>query len=70
MQARRKKFFDGYGDDVLTERQCQNLFVKLRSGNFNLVDAPPLEAYVDKVKLLVDANRRITTREIAERLNL
>ena len=58
----------------MTERQCQNWFAKFRSGNFNLEDAPrpgrPLEADVDKIKSLVDANRRITTREIAERLNL
>ena len=61
-------------EEVLTEGQCQNWFAKFRSGNFNLEDAPrpgwPLEADVDKIKSLVDANRRITTREIADRLNL
>ena len=44
------------------------------SGNFNLEDKPRpgrlLEADVDKIKSLVDANHRITTRQIAERLNL
>ena len=30
----------------------------------------PLEVDVDKIKSLVDANRRITTRQIVERLNL
>ena len=30
----------------------------------------PFEADVDQIKSLVDANRRITSREIAERLNL
>ena len=44
------------------------------SGNFNLYDVPrperPLEADVDKIKSLVDANRRKTTREITEQLNL
>nr|APL98298.1 putative DD34D transposase [Bactrocera tryoni] len=73
VQARRK-LCDVYGEDVLTERQCQNWFAKFRSGNFDLEDAPrpgrTLEADVDKIKSLVDANRRITTREIAERLNL
>ena len=63
-----------YGEDVLIERQCQNWFAKFRSGNFNLEDAPrpgrPLEAEVDKIKSLVDANRRITTPAIAQRLNL
>ena len=60
--------------EKMTERQCQNWFAKFRSGNFNLEDAPrpgrSLEADVDKIKWLVYANRRITTREIAERLNL
>ena len=51
----------------MTERQCQNWFAKCRSGNFNLEDAPhtgmPLEADVNKIKSLVDANRRITTQQ-------
>ena len=63
VQARRK-LCDVYGEDVLTKRQCQNWFAKLRSGNFNLEDAPRsgrrLEADVDKIKSLVEANRRIT----------
>ena len=70
----RRKLCDVFEEDVLIERQCQNWFAKFRSGNFNLEDAlrpgRPLEAVVDKIKSLVDANRRITTREIAERLNL
>ena len=56
----------------MTERQ--NWFAKFRSGNFTLEDAPrpgkPFEANVDKIKSLIDASRRITTREIAERLHL
>ncbi|XP_046836319.1 histone-lysine N-methyltransferase SETMAR-like [Vespa crabro] len=47
---------------------------KFRSGNFNVEDAlhsgRPVEADKDTVKALVDANRRITTRKIGERLNL
>ena len=70
----RKKLSDVYGEDVLTERQCQNWFAKFRSGNFDVEDAPrsgrPVEADEDTIKALIDANRRITTREIAERLNL
>ncbi|GAB1861621.1 SETMR methyltransferase [Camponotus japonicus] len=67
----RKKLSDVYGD-VLTERQCQNWFAKFRSGNFDVEDAPrsrrPVKADEDTIKALIDANRRITTREIAERL--
>ena len=62
-----------YGEDVLKERQCQNWFAKFRSGNFDVEDAPrsgrPVEADEDTIKAF-DANRRKTTREIAERLNL
>ncbi|CAK9827579.1 Histone-lysine N-methyltransferase SETMAR [Anthophora retusa] len=70
----RKKLADVYGEDVLTVRQCQNWFAKFRSGNFDAEDAPrsgrSVEADKDTIKALIDANRRITTREIAERLNL
>ncbi|CAH2265523.1 jg10074 [Pararge aegeria aegeria] len=64
----RKKLTDVYGEGVLTVRQCQNWFAKFRSGNFDVEDAPrsgrPVEADKDAIKALVDANRRITTREI------
>ncbi|XP_046837279.1 histone-lysine N-methyltransferase SETMAR-like [Vespa crabro] len=50
------------------------LVCKFRSGNFDVEDAPrsgkPVEADKDTIKALVDANRRITTREISESLNL
>ncbi|GFV77007.1 histone-lysine N-methyltransferase SETMAR [Trichonephila clavipes] len=70
----RKKLTDVYGEGVLTVRQCQNWFAKFRSGNFVVEDEPrsgrPVEADKDAIKALVDANRRITTREIGLRLNL
>jgi transposase len=70
----RKKLSDVYEEDVFTKRQCQNWFGKFRSGNFDVEDAPrsgrPVEADEDTIKVLIDENRRITTREIAERLNL
>ncbi|GFU68835.1 histone-lysine N-methyltransferase SETMAR [Trichonephila clavipes] len=67
----RKKLTDVYGEGVLTVRQCQNWFAKFRSSNFDVEDAPrsgrPVEADKDAIKALVDANRRITTREIGLR---
>ncbi|GFX48630.1 histone-lysine N-methyltransferase SETMAR [Trichonephila clavipes] len=70
----RKKLTNVYGEGVLTVRQCQNWFAKFRSGNFDVEDAPrsgrSVEADKDAIKALVDANRRITTREIKLRLNL
>ncbi|GFV79187.1 histone-lysine N-methyltransferase SETMAR [Trichonephila clavipes] len=70
----RKKLTDVYGEGLLTVRQCQKWFAKFRSGNFDVEDAPrsgrPVEAEKEAIKALVDANRRITTREIGLRLNL
>jgi len=70
----RKKICNVYGEDVLTERQCQNWFAKFRSANFDLKNKPrpgrPVEGNEGSIKALIDANRRITTREIAERLTL
>ncbi|GFW86721.1 histone-lysine N-methyltransferase SETMAR [Trichonephila clavipes] len=69
----RKKLTNVYGEGVLTVRQCQNWFAKFRSGNFDVEDAPsfgrPVEVDKDLTKA-VDANRRITTREIRLRINL
>ena len=71
IERAKMKFKQGenyvYGEVVLTESQWQNWFEKFWSGNFNFEDA---EADVDKIKSVVVANRWITTREIAERLNL
>lgn len=66
-KIKRKKLCKVYREGVLTV--CQ-WFSKFRSDNFNVKDEPrsgrPVEANEDKVK----ANRRLTTREIAARLNL
>ncbi|GFS85479.1 histone-lysine N-methyltransferase SETMAR [Trichonephila clavipes] len=71
----RKKLTDVYGEDVLTVCQCQNWFVKFRSGNCDVEDAPrsgrPVEADKDTIKALVDANRRITTqRNLCRRIDV
>ena len=73
MQA-RKKLYDLYGEKSLTERQCQNWFARFRSGDFDLKDAPRsgrlTEVDDDKIKAMIKNNRRSTTREIAEKLNI
>ncbi|EZA52415.1 Histone-lysine N-methyltransferase SETMAR, partial [Ooceraea biroi] len=70
----RKKLSDVYGEDALKLRQCQNSFTKFRSADFNAKDAPrsgrPIEIDGDEIKALIDSNRRLTTREIAENLNI
>ncbi|EZA46710.1 Histone-lysine N-methyltransferase SETMAR [Ooceraea biroi] len=69
-----KKLRDVYGEDALKLRQCQNWFTKFRSRDFNVKDAPrsgrPIEIDDDKIKALIDSNRRLTTRESAENLNV
>ena len=56
-------------EDVLSEHQCQNWFSKFRFGNFDLEDSTrsgrPIKADDVKIKALVDADRYITIREIA-----
>ena len=37
---RKTKLCDVYGEDVLTERQCQNWFAKFRFGNLDVEDPP------------------------------
>ena len=73
MQA-RKKLYDFYGGKSLTERQCQNGFARFRSGDFHLKDAPrsghPTEVNDDKIKAMIENNRRSSTRGIAEKLNI
>ena len=73
MQA-RKKLYDVSGKKSLIERQCQNWFARFHSGDFDLKDAPrsgcPTEVDDDKIKAMIENNRRSTTREIAEKLNI
>ena len=70
----RKKLYDVYGEKWLTERQCQNWFARFRSWDFDLKDAPrsgrPTEVGNDKIKAIIENNRRSTTQEIAEKLNI
>ena len=53
---------------------CQNWFPRFRSGDFDLKDAPrsgrPTEVDDDKIKAMIENNRRNTTREIAQKLNI
>ena len=70
----QKKLYDVYAEKSLTEHQCQHWFVRFHSGNFHLKDATrsgrSTEVDVDKIKAIIEYNRRSTTREIAEKLNI
>lgn len=56
----------------IDRKPVPKLFAKFRS-DFDIADAPrsgqPVEPDEDITKLLIDANRRTTTREIANRFN-
>ena len=73
MQA-RKKLYDVYGEISLTERQGQTWFARFRSGDFHLKDAPrsgrPTEVDDDKIKAMIENNRRSTTQEVIEKLKI
>ena len=66
--------YDVYGEKSLTERKCQHWYARFRFGDFDLNDAPrsgpPTEVDDDKIKAMIYNNRRSTTREIAEKLNI
>ena len=70
----RKKLYDVYGEKSLTGHQCQNWYALFRFGDLHLKDAPrsgcPTKVDDDKIKAMIENNRRSTTREIAEKLNL
>ena len=70
----QKKLYDVYGGKSLTECKCQNWFARFRSGDFDLKDAPrfgrPTEVDDDKMKAMIENNRRSTTREIAVKLSI
>ncbi|XP_073989692.1 histone-lysine N-methyltransferase SETMAR-like [Rhodnius prolixus] len=63
-----------YGIDCLTELTCQNWFKKFRSGDFSLKDeqrsARPTEVDDDQIKVIIEENRHIPVRGIAEKLNV
>ena len=65
--ASSKKLYDVYGEETLTERQCQNWFARFRFGDFDLKDSTrsghQTEVDDDKIKAMIENNRRSATRE-------
>jgi len=63
-----------YSENAIKLRQCQNWFAKFRFGDFDVKDAPrsgsPIEIDDDKIKVLIESNRRLTTQEIVENLKM
>ncbi|XP_015432529.1 PREDICTED: histone-lysine N-methyltransferase SETMAR-like [Dufourea novaeangliae] len=69
-----KEICEVYGVDCITDRTCQNWFKKFRSGDFSLKDdqrsGRPTEVDDDQIKAIIEEDRHITVRGIAERLNV
>ena len=66
MVEAHNKICEVYGVNCLTERSCQNLFKKFRSGNFSLKDEQdegsgrPSQVDDDIMKAIIESNRHIT----------
>ena len=73
MQAYRK-LCGVYGDECLSERQCQNWFARFRSGNFDVKDelrpGRPIVEKVDEILKKIEVDRHISSRDIATELNV
>ena len=65
---------DAYGDDWLIEGRCHCWFAHFRSGNFNVQDASHTGRSTtiddEKIKALIETNQSMTTRAIAEKLDI
>jgi len=62
-----------YGVNCITECTCQNWFKKFHSGDFSLKDdqrSGRSTEVDDQIKAIIEEDRHITVREIAERLNV
>ena len=61
-----------FGDGVVSQRTCTNWFGRFKEGNFELEDKPrsgrPTEIDEMALRELVEANSRLTTREMADAL--
>ena len=70
----RKEICEVYGVNCLTERTCQNLFKKFRSGDFSLKadqrSGRSSEVDDDIMKDIIESNRRTTVQEIVKQLNV
>ena len=63
-----------YGDNAVNERSCRRWFSRFRSGDFSLKDEPkegrPKKLDSEVLEAIVSENPTITTRELAEQLNV
>ena len=69
-----RKLCGVYGDECLSERQCQNWFARFRSGNFDVNDEPrpgwPIAEKVNEILKEIEVDRHISSHDIATELNI
>ena len=60
------------GDDALADRTCRDWFKRFREGDISLEDRPrpgrPMESDIERLKVLIEDNPRLTTRELSTML--
>ena len=60
------------GDDAVANRTCRDWFKRFREGDISLEDRPrpgrPMESDIERLKVLIEDNPRLTTRELSTML--
>ena len=60
------------GDDAVADRICRDWFKRFREGDISLEDRPrpgrPMESDIERLKVLIEDNPRLTTRELSTML--
>ncbi|PIO60601.1 hypothetical protein TELCIR_17901 [Teladorsagia circumcincta] len=69
-----RKIREVYGDDAVGEHRVRQWFAKFRQGDFTVEDRQRSGRLSsvgnDQIKMLIETNRHITTRELGERLGV
>lgn len=69
-----KKLCEVYGVKAIKERQCQNWYLKFRRGDLSLKDdhrpGRSLDVSEEQIEEIIEMDRHVTTRQIAEKLNV
>ena len=67
-----RRICDAFGNDIVSERVCQDWFSRFKKGDYSLCDKPrsgrPSTVDNEALKNLLERNPRSTTREYAETL--
>ena len=60
------------GDDAVADRTCRDWFKRFREGDISLEDrrrsGRPMESDIERLKVLIEENPRLTTRELSTML--